>query len=352
MIVSHLPDRHACSDTDCVMRSHQIKKGYSTSSLSDSECSNKTMRRVLRPRVDEFYKDLPAYEMRRFNQKKNRGLTEYARRYTDIPSSPKHAEFLSVELYPLAPAMRRDKQEYHKTSTHGDSVLQDALNTESTTNRNANKTVSNHSRTHSRTHSHSHSQSNNREPPGFSVIDVQPLAGDSHGTKAMLAKWRTMSVNYGWLHSHAADLFSAANVMITVPVVLLSITTGTMNLAMYRSPEADSYVPIASGIMATLAAAMTTCQSLLKFDERSYRHKTSANEFDRLGRDISVAILLDNMEGRTYQNLSEFLKECNDRFNIIMEKSPPVPEHLFKRLERVNNIYVPRYSVDTMNMPP
>ena len=195
----------------------------------------------------------------------------------------------------------------------------------------------------------------------------------------LLAKWRSMAMDFSWLHQQSSEFFGKCNIGIVLPTMIMSTAAGALSFVLVarydsrgcssRLAAADSTgfsgnsvvsgnsgfsgnesgsrchdassssinyaLNLVSGILAITSAALATLQNKCKFGERSARHKSSADEFDKLSREISVAMLITNTKGKTYANIAEFIKECNDRFNRLIERSPSVPDRVFNRLKRL-----------------
>lgn len=149
----------------------------------------------------------------------------------------------------------------------------------------------------------------------------------------VLSEWRSIVVDFSRLHHDSSIFYGWANTAMVVPASLLSLVAGgiSISLASSNGGECPSegkgrVMQVASGILSLAAASITTLATTFKLSERCERHKVSADEFERLSREISVAMLLDSSERRTFASLSEFLKWCNDRINLLMDRAPPLRE--------------------------
>lgn len=146
----------------------------------------------------------------------------------------------------------------------------------------------------------------------------------------VLSEWRSIVIDFSRLHN-SSIFYGWANTAMVVPASLLSLLAGGISISLASSnsgecPSEGRAMQVASGILSLAAASITTLATTFKLSERSERHKVSADEFERLSREISVAMLLDSSERRTFASLSEFLKWCNDRINNLMDRAPPLRE--------------------------
>lgn len=149
----------------------------------------------------------------------------------------------------------------------------------------------------------------------------------------LLNEWIVIAKNYCWLHSTSCKLFQGLNFSILIPIITVSTIAGALNLTQFTC--SSSYISYILGFMSLGSAALSTIHNTLKFGERAELHKATADEFDKLTREISVETLLTDTEAKTYANLAEFIKECNDRFNRLIEKSPSIPERVMIRFEKI-----------------
>jgi hypothetical protein len=148
----------------------------------------------------------------------------------------------------------------------------------------------------------------------------------------LLSEWRNMAHRYGWLHTSSSRFFNDRNLLYVVPIVTLSSVAGAVSLVVGVCDEPVMRYIV--GFMGLAAAALTTVHNLLNYGERAGMHKHSADGFDQLARAIAVESVIHNTNGKTYANLTEFLKECNVRFNRLVERAPEIPECIMHKIAR------------------
>jgi hypothetical protein len=152
---------------------------------------------------------------------------------------------------------------------------------------------------------------------------------------SLLTKWRKLAQDHAWLHDECSKHYLILNNSLVVPIIFASMSSGAVNLAGIKACHVDvNYIAITLGIVSLITAGLSTLQSVLRMGERSNLHKQSSTEFEVLSRDIAVEILLDKTESRTFANLGEFVKDCNEKFTLIMDRACPIPEYIHKRLVR------------------
>jgi hypothetical protein len=108
------------------------------------------------------------------------------------------------------------------------------------------------------------------------------------------------------MHDECAKHFLLLNYCMMIPIIFMSTSSGAINLTGVRGYQSTdvNYVALALGIIGLGTAGLSTLQNVLKYGERSISHKESAKAFETLSRDISVEIILENTESKTYVNFS------------------------------------------------
>lgn len=155
------------------------------------------------------------------------------------------------------------------------------------------------------------------------------------------------------MHGRSSKLYTGLNLVLVVPIILISSTAGAATLSGEActapsfsldpdhvkvstiNQEQSRVSRMVLGIMGLVSAGLTTLQGLLRWGERATLHKKSELGFDKLARDIAVETLLTTTDGKTYSNMAVFMKACSERFNLLNDQSPSIPDHIVKRQQRV-----------------
>lgn len=151
------------------------------------------------------------------------------------------------------------------------------------------------------------------------------------GHEKILIDWADKATCYRWLHARSHQYFSKINTYFTIPVIIMSTLTGTANFAQDRVPESyRGYYSMGVGFVNILAGIITTIQQFLKISELSEGHRVSAIHWDKFYRKIKVELSKPTSER---QNITDFLKNCTEEFDRLMETSPIIQKNtiaLFK----------------------
>ena len=146
------------------------------------------------------------------------------------------------------------------------------------------------------------------------------------GHEKILIDWADKAMCYRWLHSRSHQQFSKVNTYFTIPVIIMSTLTGTANFAQDRVPENyRGYFSMGVGFFNILAGIITTIQQFLKISELNEGHRVSSIHWDKFYRKIRVELSKPYDER---QNVTDFLKNCTEEFDRLMETSPIIQNRI------------------------
>jgi len=148
--------------------------------------------------------------------------------------------------------------------------------------------------------------------------------------EVVLKQWAEIATSFRWLHHQAHINFSNKSFWITLPVIVISSITGTMNFAQSSfPPDFASYVPLVIGSFNLIAGVMTTVQSYLRLSELAEGHRVASIMFGKLSRNIRVELMLPTTE-RTMDG-DDFIAMCRSELDRLTEQSPDIPKKIEKR---------------------
>ena len=152
--------------------------------------------------------------------------------------------------------------------------------------------------------------------------------------RTLLKKWKRLAQEHAWLHDECSKHFLSLHYCMAIPCIFSSMGSGAVNLTNTHGSSGINYTAMILGILGLVTAGLSTMQLVLRYGERSNLHIQSSKEFEALSRDISVEVLLGESQSRTYSNTEQYVKECNDRFTLCMNRACPIPSYIFKRLPK------------------
>lgn len=151
-----------------------------------------------------------------------------------------------------------------------------------------------------------------------------------------MANWADVASCYRWLHDKAEKQYSQSNMMISVPVIILSTLTGTANFAIdsFVPPGLDEYkkyVQAGIGAVSIFAGILTTLGNFFQYAQKSEGHKVAGIAWGKFQRLVAVELAINPLERL---DAMDFLKICRQDLDRLIEQSPPIPDNVIALFER------------------
>lgn len=182
-------------------------------------------------------------------------------------------------------------------------------------------------RTRQLTNASVRSESSSDAPPG------KPPKRPKHWhpqQEVVLKQWAEIATSFRWMHHQCHVNMSSQSFWFTLPVIVLSSITGTMNFAQGTFPQSvEPYIPVTIGSLNLLAGIMTTVASYLKVAEMAEGHRVASVMFGKLSRNIRVELLLPLCE-RTMDG-DDFIAMCRSEMDRLTEQTPDIPKKVEKK---------------------
>lgn len=140
----------------------------------------------------------------------------------------------------------------------------------------------------------------------------------------LLKQWAEIATSFRWMHHRAHLRYARMHFWFTLPVIVMSSVTGTMNFAQGTfPPEYETYVPLLIGSVNLIAGIITTIASYLRVSELSEGNRVASIMFGKLSRNIRVELLLPISE-RTMDG-GDFISMCRSELDRLTEQAPDIP---------------------------
>ena len=144
----------------------------------------------------------------------------------------------------------------------------------------------------------------------------------------ILVEWADKAMCYRWLHSKAHQSFAKANAWFTIPVIIMSTTTGTANFAQERLPqEYRGYFSMGVGAVNIFAGILTTIAQFLKISELNEAHRVASIAWDKFYRNTKVELAKSPIERIP---VMQMLKHSKEEFDRLIESSPSLEPFIIK----------------------
>ena len=149
--------------------------------------------------------------------------------------------------------------------------------------------------------------------------------------ESILVEWADKAMCFRWLHSKAHQSYAKMLMWFTIPVIIMSTTTGTANFAQDRVPiEYRSYVTMCIGAVNIFAGILTTIQQFLKVSELNEAHRVASISWDKFYRNTKVELAKSPVERTPVLHL---LKSSKDEFDRLMETSPTISSEIIENFK-------------------
>ena len=161
------------------------------------------------------------------------------------------------------------------------------------------------------------------------------LNGWTPEQERLMGSWADVAGCYRWLHDKSEKKYTKNNMLITIPVIILSTLTGTANFALSSFIPAEdtagkNYAQAAIGAVSIFAGILTTLGNFLRFAQGSEAHRVASVAWGKFQRQITVEISIhpdDRMD------CMDFLNICRQDLDRLIEQSPPIPDDIIAMFE-------------------
>jgi hypothetical protein len=167
------------------------------------------------------------------------------------------------------------------------------------------------------------------------VRSKKPNNGWTREQEELVAQWSDIAACYRWLHMKTESQYARNNMFISIPVIILSTLTGTVNVGLGSivgdNKEHQKYANLGVGGVSILAGILSTLGNFFKFAQLSEANKSAALAWGKFQRLVAIELALhpnDRIDSM------DFIKMCRNELDRLIEQSPHVPEAIIARFER------------------
>jgi hypothetical protein len=149
----------------------------------------------------------------------------------------------------------------------------------------------------------------------------------------LLHEWSGRAAASADAHYALCTRLSRSNIRFGVPVVVLTTFVGTSVFATLQH-HVNTGLKILIGMVSVLAAVLASLQTFLRFGERAEKHRTAAEAWAALRRDMEAMIALHPTYPESRGDPKEVLDKLLQRFAQIAQQSPEMGEQGVWRPQR------------------
>lgn len=162
-------------------------------------------------------------------------------------------------------------------------------------------------------------------------VDAPPKPVVWHPQQEKLLKqWGEMASSNRWMHFNTHLMYVKLTMWFTLPVIILSSLTGTMNFAQSSFPvKYHSMLPLIIGGVNLITGMITTIGSFLRVSELAEGNRVAALSYGKIASSIRVELLLP-LTQRT-MNGSDFIATCRAEMDRLTEQTPDIPRAIERK---------------------
>lgn len=157
--------------------------------------------------------------------------------------------------------------------------------------------------------------------------------------EALMAKWSDEALSYAWLHVKSESKYRKLNYSFTIPIVVLSTLTGSINLAMTSivPTQYNSLGNLATGALSIFTGILGTLLNFFKYAQISESHRNASVQWHKFYRNIKTELSLERICRKSAPTFYTAAKSEMDR---LLDSSPNIPSEITQKYRERSNIEV------------
>lgn len=154
----------------------------------------------------------------------------------------------------------------------------------------------------------------------------------------ILKGWELETNAYHLLHEKSTEYYSRLNFYFMIPIIILSSSTGTLGLlnaseTKFHIVNGVNIMSIFIGIFGFVTAILTTIHNFLNIQKLESNHNNHAIEYSKISKEIKMHIYLSDTDVKVYSNIAEYIKQCKQKIDKLIESAPSIPSHVENSLD-------------------
>ena len=165
-------------------------------------------------------------------------------------------------------------------------------------------------------------------------LDASPHMPYNEAMEDLVKLWAERAAGYRWLHEECRDRHKKADVIFTLPQIILSSLAGSANLGLSSivPAEQQTNANIAVGIVGIGVGILGAISQYMRHSALSEAHRAASINWGRLSRAIATELSLPPEE-RTSPSI-HFLRDQQATFDANLENSPPILGNVLEEFRR------------------
>lgn len=146
-------------------------------------------------------------------------------------------------------------------------------------------------------------------------------------TEQLLVRWGDHAACHQWLHFQSHNKYKNTNYSYSIPIIILSTITGTLNVGMNNVVPSDymNWATIGVGVVNIVTGIITTLQNFFQYAQLSEAHFNSYVGWSKLSRNITIECSIDR---KFRKDADRFISQCRADYDRLIEQSPVIPTEI------------------------
>ena len=154
----------------------------------------------------------------------------------------------------------------------------------------------------------------------------------------ILKGWELETNTYHLLHEKSTEYYSRLNFYFMIPIIILSSSTGTLGLlsaseTQFAFVNGVNLISIFIGLFGFITAILTTIHNFLNIQKLEANHNSHSIEYSKISKEIKMHIYLSDTDVKVYSNIAEYIKQCKQNIDKLIESAPTIPSHVENSLD-------------------
>ncbi len=148
----------------------------------------------------------------------------------------------------------------------------------------------------------------------------------------LLHYWKKFAKRYSILHAKSCYYYKTINTVTMVPVILLTIAGGFLNIIF--ADQCSEFIYILIGVLQLIVAFLTGLYNFFRIPELQESHNLHYLHFLKLENNIKVQLLIGDTKYKEFANLYVYVVYVKEELNRLIDSAPPIPEKIIDKYNK------------------
>jgi hypothetical protein len=136
-----------------------------------------------------------------------------------------------------------------------------------------------------------------------------------------------------YMHKLAHEYYSRKNIQYQLPIIILSVLSGSANFISSSFEKQQAYIVLGVGGISIMTSIISSISQFLKLGEYAEGHRIANNAWEKFYARINIQL---KMRRENRENANEFLIQAQSEYLRLKEMSPDVPVNISREVSSKN----------------